>query len=96
MEARASNDRLAEKAEQYRFHSRVPMLCECDAPECRALVLIALEDYREIRRNRDNFFSAPGHASEEAELVKETPNYEVRRHTHDLDDGDGDNQRRYA
>ena len=96
MDARTSNNRLAEKAEQYKFHSRIPMLCECDAPECRTLVLMAVGDYREIRRDRRNLLTAPGHASAETELVRATPIYEVRRPTGRLDNGDGDNQRRYA
>jgi hypothetical protein len=48
---RASNDRIAHRAEALRFASRVPMLCECGRPSCRALVLLALEDFRHLRRS---------------------------------------------
>ncbi len=61
MDARAANDRIAEKAEQLRFNSRVPMKCECSAPGCRELVMIALDDYRAIRRAPKHILTAPGH-----------------------------------
>jgi hypothetical protein len=48
MDARKANDRIALKAEQLRFVSRVPILCECSAPDCRTIVMIALADYYEI------------------------------------------------
>ena len=64
MDAREANDRIAEKAEQLRFVSRVPMLCECSAPECRTIVMIALDDYREIRRTNGAVLTAPGHDAE--------------------------------
>ena len=58
--ARYSNDRIAEQAARYRFVSRVPMLCECSDPDCEQLVLIRLEEYRELRRD-ETFLTAPGH-----------------------------------
>ena len=67
-DARATNDRIAEKAEQLRFISRVPMLCECSAPGCRKLVMIALGDYRAIRRDPNNLLTARGHDVDRAEL----------------------------
>lgn len=59
--ARHSNDRIAEQASRYRFVSRVPMLCECGDPDCERIVLISLEAYQELRRDRDAFLTAPGH-----------------------------------
>jgi hypothetical protein len=61
MDARKANDRIAQKAEQLHFVSRVPMLCECSAPDCRTIVMVALEDYYEIRLKDDGFVIAPGH-----------------------------------
>lgn len=61
LDARAANDRIAEKAEQLRFVSRVPMMCECSAPGCRKVVMIGLDDYRAIRRASNNILTAPGH-----------------------------------
>jgi hypothetical protein len=79
MDARKANDRIAQKAEQLRFVSRVPMLCECGAPNCRTVVMVGLDDYREIRRTEDSFITAPGHGAEEAELESQSPGYDVRR-----------------
>jgi hypothetical protein len=61
LDARAANDRIAEKAEQLRFVSRVPMMCECSAPGCSKVVMIALDDYRAIRRDPKDTLTAPGH-----------------------------------
>src|SRR3954449_13069839 len=63
MDARKANDRIAVKAEQLRFVSRVPMLCECSTPGCRTVVMVGLDEYREIRRTEDSFITAPGHAA---------------------------------
>ena len=79
MDARKANDRIAEKAAQLRFVSRVPMLCECSAPACRTIVMVSLGDYREIRRTEDSFITAHGHGGEEAELESQSPDYDVRR-----------------
>ena len=71
--------RIAEKAEQLRFVSRVPMLCECSEPACRAIVMIDLGDYHAIRRAEDAVLTAPGHQVDGAELETQTPQYEVLR-----------------
>jgi hypothetical protein len=57
----AANDRIADKAEALRFVSRVPMLCECSALDCRAIVMIGLEEFRQLRRCSDNLLITPGH-----------------------------------
>ena len=89
MDARVANERIAEKARQLHFVSRVPMLCECSTPDCRTLVLIALQEYREIRRDPDNVLTAPGHQAERAALREQTPDYDVRRGSRSRDcDGD--------
>ena len=64
MDARKANDRIAVKAEQLRFVSRVPMLCECSARQCRTIVMVALEDFREIRLEGGSVI-APGHDGED-------------------------------
>jgi hypothetical protein len=89
MDARKANDRIAEKAEQLRFVSRVPMLCECSEPGCRTVVMVGLSDYREIRRTEDSFITAPGHGTSEAELESQSPEYDVRRSGRSRDDADG-------
>ena len=50
---RASNDRIAERALALRFTSRVPMLCECRDPGCRAIVPVSLEDFHDLRQRGD-------------------------------------------
>jgi hypothetical protein len=66
MDARRANDRIAEKAVRMRFVSRVPMLCECSDSDCRAIVMISLEDYDAIRRDGDAVLTASGHVAEES------------------------------
>lgn len=57
---RTGNDGIAAKAAALRFVSRVPMLCECEDPACRELIMLTLADYRRARRERE-FITAPGH-----------------------------------
>ena len=79
MDARQANDRIAAKAELLRFVSRVPLLCECSAPGCRTVVMVALPDYREIRRTDDSVLTAPGHDAAGAVLASQTPAYDIYR-----------------
>jgi hypothetical protein len=79
MDARKANDRIADKAEQLRFVSRVPMLCECSERSCRTIVMIGLADYQAIRRSEDSFLTAPGHHVEGTAVETQTSQYEVRR-----------------
>jgi hypothetical protein len=79
MDARKANDRIAEKAEHLRFVSRVPLLCECSDPACRAIVMVALGDYRAVRRSDDTLLTAPGHQVGGTALETQTSDYEVRR-----------------
>ena len=90
MDARAANDRIAEKAERLRFISRVPMMCECSGPGCRKLVMITLEDYRAIRRDPANLITASGHVADRAELLQETPGYDIRRTSGGRGEDNGD------
>ena len=48
-----SNDRIARRAEALRFTSRVPLLCECGHPDCEALALVSLDEFRRVRRTGD-------------------------------------------
>lgn len=94
MDARAANDRIATKAEQLHFLSRVPMMCECSSPGCRKIMMVALDEYRAIRDEPDLLLTAPGHAADRAPLHKEASGYEVRRRPREH--GDGDAGRRSA
>lgn len=86
MDARQSNDRIADKAERLRFVSRVPMLCECSDHDCRTVVMVHLDDYYAIRRDDDAFLTAPGHVAEESHLESETSGYDVRHDDSRRDD----------
>jgi hypothetical protein len=90
MDARAANDRIAAKAEQLHFLSRVPMMCECSSPDCRKIMMVALDEYHEIRREPDLILAAPGHTAERAEIEKEAAGYEVRRRPRERGAGDAD------
>jgi hypothetical protein len=63
--ARKSNERIAEKADRFRFVSRVPMLCECSDPNCEQIFLIELDRYREIQHA--GYLTLPEHAVTGAE-----------------------------
>jgi hypothetical protein len=88
MDARQANDRIADKAERLRFVSRVPMLCECSDRDCRAVVMIRLEDYHAIRCDEDAFLTAHGHSSAESHLESQEPDYDVRHDDSRRDDGE--------
>lgn len=90
MDLRAANDRIADKAEKLRFVSRVPMLCECAAPDCRQLVMISLPEYRQIRDDPDRFLTAPGHHIDGAEVQTATNEYAILAfHDHRESNGGG-------
>jgi hypothetical protein len=79
LDARAANDRIAEKAAQLRFVSRVPMMCECSDPGCRDLVMITLDEYHAIGEASEIILTASGHDADRADLLDETANYDIRR-----------------
>jgi hypothetical protein len=89
MDARRANDRIAEKARQLRFLSRVPMMCECDRPGCRTIVMISLADYARLRREPDNVLTAPDHRLQGAEIQEQSPDYSVRRPRRRDDESNG-------
>jgi hypothetical protein len=78
-EVRVGNDRIAERAEQLRFVSRVPMLCECSDPACNQIVLIGLPEYGQLRSDGRNYLTAPGHRLEEATVEAEHDGYWLQR-----------------
>jgi hypothetical protein len=56
------NERIAAKAHEYRFVSRVPMLCECGHPGCAEILLVTLSEYRRLRREHGELVVA-GHSA---------------------------------
>jgi hypothetical protein len=51
--------------------------------------MVALDDYRAIRRTEDSFITAPGHGADEAALEERTQGYDVRRAARSREDADG-------
>jgi hypothetical protein len=78
-EVRAGNDRIAERAAQLRFVSRVPMLCECHDPTCSQMVLIGLEEYGKLRAERRCYLTAPDHRLAGATVDSMQPGYWLQR-----------------
>jgi hypothetical protein len=78
-EVRLGNDRIAERAEQLHFVSRVPMLCECGQPGCSQMVLIGLEEYRQLRADGRRYLTAPDHCLERAIVEAKLSGYWLQR-----------------
>src|SRR5690242_13944393 len=78
-DARAANNRIAEKARRLQFLSRVPMMCECSTRGCQTLLLVGLHEYDQIRRGQQDFLTAPGHELDDAELHLTKAGYEILR-----------------
>ena len=74
---RGSNDRIAQRAAQLHFVSRVPMLCECSDPGCQTIVLIELDRYQELRKR--GYLTAPEHAVDEAAPIAQEDGYWLHR-----------------
>jgi hypothetical protein len=72
-DARDSNDRIAERAADLRFVSRVPMLCECSGRDCRTIFLIELDRYQELRK--DGYLTAPEHPIDHATPIAREDGY---------------------
>jgi hypothetical protein len=78
-EARVGNDRIAARAEQLHFVSRVPMLYECGQPGCNQIVLIALNDFRQLRADRRRYLTAPDHLLDGAIVEGKQDGYWLQR-----------------
>jgi hypothetical protein len=64
--ARAANAKIAEKALRLRFLARVPFICECSDPHCRAFVLLLADEYADAGGGADAYVTLPGHAVTDA------------------------------
>ena len=72
-DVRGSNDRIAERAAQLHFVSRVPMLCECSEHGCQTIVLIELDRYQQLRER--GYLTAPEHPVEDAAPIVREDGY---------------------
>ena len=46
---REANERIRSAAVECGVNGQVPFICECADPECRAILLLTLPEYEEIR-----------------------------------------------
>lgn len=67
---RDANEGVARAAEDVEARSHVPFLCECADPACRALVPLALDDYRRVRSSPRWFLCLTGHQRVAAGLAQ--------------------------
>jgi hypothetical protein len=75
---RAANRDIAAVARDLNADARVPFLCECSEPACRAAVRMPWREYAAIHHHPHRYVVAPGHELLEVEqLVSESPAYNV-------------------
>lgn len=62
---REANEGISDAAEQHVENRqdgvRVPFICECADPNCREIVRVTLEQYREVRSDPRLFLNVRGH-----------------------------------
>jgi hypothetical protein len=58
---RAANEKVAASADAYDLTGPVPFICECAEETCTNVILVSLDDYREIRKHPRRFLNVPGH-----------------------------------
>jgi hypothetical protein len=75
-EANETLRRAFEDADEARLRA-YPFLCECGDRGCTTVVLLALEDYEQIRRHPARFLISPGHEFGSERLVNSGDGYEV-------------------
>jgi hypothetical protein len=76
---RASNEQVARQAEQHRLVSRVPLVCECDDPDCNTIVSLRLSEYHDLRSDPSYFLTSPGHTLSNARPTHMTKRYWIHR-----------------
>lgn len=74
-----ANERLARTAAALHFVSRVPMFCECSDPRCRALALITVDRYREVRADPTLCLTAAEHTPDGTQLVAQESGFWLHR-----------------
>jgi hypothetical protein len=58
---REANEQIGETAEEYGAQTSIPFLCECADQNCREIVWLMLEQFREVRSDPRHFVNMPGH-----------------------------------
>jgi hypothetical protein len=58
---RDANERIRRAADDHGVDGGIPFVCECADPDCRAIIVVNLDDYRAVRSNPRLFVDADGH-----------------------------------
>jgi hypothetical protein len=63
---REANERIRERVDEYKPEmDRIPFLCECPRPDCRAILRLTLAEYGDVRSDSNHFMTAVGHETAE-------------------------------
>ena len=75
---RDANRTIVEVATELDAGGRVPFICECSDPTCRAIIRMPWVEFDALHRHGNLFVVAPGHELLEVErLIAETAHYNV-------------------
>jgi hypothetical protein len=74
---RAANEQLEEKRDELGLGGRTPFLCECDDPDCTALIALSLEEYEHVRSRVNWFLIAGRHRTSEDQIAEERSDYVI-------------------
>lgn len=58
---REANESIGQTAAELGVSRPIPFVCECAEEACRQIVLLPLDEYREVREHPRRFVNAPGH-----------------------------------
>ena len=67
--AREANQEIAAKALRLHFLARVPFICECSDPDCRAFLLLLPQQYADARSRPGSYLTLPDHNVADADPV---------------------------
>jgi hypothetical protein len=75
---REANEQIGETAEEWGIKGSIPFLCECADQNCREIVRLTLEEFREVRSDPRHFINLPGHEASAhgwVEVIARTDGY---------------------
>jgi hypothetical protein len=75
---REANEQIGETAEEYGIDTSIPFFCECADQNCREIVRLTLEQFREVRSDPRHFVNLPGHEASAhgwVEVIARTDGY---------------------
>ena len=77
---RRANEVIRAAAEEHDVSEGIAFVCECANPDCRELIRIKLDEYREVRSDPRTFLNVPGHhvfAHGHARVISEHDGYVI-------------------